>query len=833
MIQPAPSDLPINDVLPALREALAGNNQLILEAPPGAGKSTGVPPALLGASWLGERKIVMLEPRRLAARAVATRIAALAGEPAGGVAGYRMRMERRTSARTRIEVVTEGMLTRALQHDAALEGVGCVIFDEYHERSLQADLGLALVLDIQQHLRPELRIVLMSATLDTAGLRNLLPHAAVIRTEGRSWPVDTRYLDRAPAGEPLPRLVAGAVLRTLETDTGDLLVFLPGSAEIRRVHGALEQALAGRPVSVLPLYGDLGQAGQERALRPDPDGRRRVVLATNIAETSLTIEGVSVVVDSGYERRPRFDPRSGMSRLETLRISQGSADQRRGRAGRLGPGSCLRLWTGAEQRRLAPQAPAEILEADLAPLALELAGWGTEAAALRWLDPPPAAGLAQARELLTRLGALDGHGRITAHGRQMAGLGTHPRLAHMLLIGRQQGLAGTAAAIAALLGERAPLREAPGQRDADLRSRLLLLSPGRGPDLDRQALRAIQRNREFYLRQLRTDDAAMDPDAAGRLLALAYPDRLGRRRGAGTGRYQLSGGRGAAFAEPQALAASEFLVVADLDDAGREARIFLAAPVTRAEIESLFGERIRAVAMVAWDSREQAVLARRQRWLDELLLADEPLPSPDRAQVRLALIAGIRELGLAALPWQRDSTLLRARIALAGRLEPDQGWPDVSDAGLLASLEGWLAPWLDGMSRATHLARLDLAAALRGLLDWDRQRRLDGLLPTHVTVPSGSRIPIDYVDEEPSLSVRLQEVFGLKETPRIGNGQLSLVIKLLSPARRPVQVTRDLASFWAGTYHEVRRELKGRYPKHYWPEDPHQAEPTRRVKPRP
>jgi len=832
MTSPQPPDLPINAVLPALRDALASHNQLILVAPPGAGKSTGVPPALLGAGWLGQQKIMMLEPRRLATRAVASRIAQLAGEPVGGLAGYRMRMERRTSERTRIEVVTEGMLTRSLQGDPALEGVGCVIFDEYHERNLQADLGLALVLDIQQHLRPELRIVLMSATLDTAGLGALLPAAAVVRAEGRSWPVETRYLERSPAGEPLPRLVTGAVLRALASEAGDLLVFLPGTGEIRRVHGALEQALAGQRVRVLPLYGDLSQDEQDRALRPDPGGCRRVVLATNIAETSLTIEGISVVVDSGFERRPRFDPRSGMSRLDTLRISQGSAEQRRGRAGRLGPGSCLRLWTEAEQRRLAPQAPAEIREADLAPLALELACWGSDAAALRWLDPPPAAGLGQARELLQRLGALDAGDRITSHGREMARLGTHPRLAHMLLLGRQAGLAGTAAAIAALLGERALLREAPGRRDADLRSRLMLLQSGAGADLDRNALRAVRRSREFYLRQLRADDGGIDADAAGRLLALAYPDRIARWRGAGGGRYQLSGGRGAFFGEAQALSASEFLVVADLDDADREARIFLAAPLTGGEIAALAGGRIRAVESVAWDARKRAVLSRRQRWLDALLLADEPLPSPDRGQVRAALLAGIRELGLAALPWQRESQVLRARIALAGQLEPEQGWPAVSDADLLAGLEDWLAPWLDGMSRASHLARLDLAAALRGLLQWEQQRQLDGLLPTHVTVPSGSRIAIDYLDEEPSLAVRLQEVFGLTDTPRIGNGRLPLLMKLLSPARRPVQLTRDLASFWAGTYHEVRRELKGRYPRHYWPEDPRQAEATRGVRPR-
>jgi ATP-dependent helicase HrpB len=835
MAEPASPSLPIAAALPELLAALAAHPNAVLHAPPGAGKSTGVPPALLNAAWLGDRRIVMLEPRRLAARAVADRIAWLLGERVGETVGYRMRMDTLVGPGTRIEVVTEGILTRRMQNDPALEDTGCVIFDEYHERSLQADLGLALVLDTQRHLRPDLRVLVMSATLDTAAVAHLLGTDAVVSSAGLSHPVETRYLPRA-SDAFIDRQVTAAVLRALADDTGDTLVFLPGAGEIRRVERALAEQALPAGTGIFPLFGDLSHDEQDRAIRPSAAGERKIVLATNIAETSLTIEGVRVVIDSGLERRSRFDPASGMSRLETSRISRASADQRRGRAGRLGPGVCYRLWTEAQQRALAAQAPAEILEADLAPLALELAAWGADTPSLSWLDLPPAATLAQARDLLRELGALDAAGRVTPHGREMAAVGAHPRLTHMLLRGREAGVAGTACALAALLTERDVLRGR--ERDADLRTRLDLLAEGRRDSgADPLAVQRARRAAQSFRRQLRAGDSqsAVDPGEAGWLLACAYPDRIGRWRAPKSGRYQLSSGRGASFGEPQALASSEFIVVADLDAGAREARIFMAAPLRLAGIEEHFGAAITDTARVYWDSREQAVLARRQRRLGELVLADTPLPKPDKAAVAAAMLTGIRELGIGALPWSPDLRSWQARVLLLRSADADarEPWPDVSDDALTASIEGWLLPWLDGISRRDHLAKLDLHEALRALLPWEQQRRLDELAPTHLVVPSGSRIPIDYLDGPgPSLAVRLQEVFGLHDTPRIAGGRVAVMMKLLSPARRPVQVTQDLKSFWEKGYHAVKKELKGRYPRHYWPDDPYQAQPTRRVRPR-
>ncbi|MCL4779427.1 MAG: ATP-dependent helicase HrpB [Gammaproteobacteria bacterium] len=837
MNAPMETTLPVTAALPELAAALSHTGLAVLQAPPGAGKSTGVPLALLDAPWLAGQRMLVLEPRRLAARAVANRMASLLGENVGETVGYRMRLDTKVGPRTRIEVVTEGILTRQLQRDPALDGVALVIFDEFHERSLQADLGLALTLDVRRQLRPELRLLVMSATLDSAAVSRLLDDAPLIAAPGLSFPVETRYAER-DSSDHLDRQVTAAIHRALREETGDLLVFLPGAGEIRRV----ESLLGGNIEAQLhPLYGDLPREAQERAIQPAADGQRKVVLATNIAETSLTIEGVRVVIDSGLERRNLFDPRSGMNRLETVPISLASAEQRRGRAGRLAPGVCYRLWTEARQRSLAAHTPPEIASADLAPLALELACWGThDPATLAWLTPPPAGPLAQARELLQTLGALDERGRISAHGRDMHRLGTHPRLAHLLLRAQQAGVASTGCALAALLGERDVLRSRPKERDADLRTRLELLArqadAAGHPDADRQALRQVQRSAESFARQLglRGTPADIDMHAAGWLLASAYPDRIARARTPGSGRYQLSNGRGAFFAEPQSLANSEFLAIADLDAGQREARIFTAAPLGLDEIEAHFGEAIQDSVRVYWEEREQAVLARRQRRLGELLLDDAAVRNPDPAQTAVAMLAGIRSMGLDALPWTADLRQWQARVLLARAAQPEAmpPWPDVSDATLAATLESWLLPWLEGVSRRTHLARLELRAALHGLLDWQQQQRLEEFAPTHLAVPSGSRIAIDYLDGPvPSLSVRLQEVFGLRETPRIAGGRVGVLLKLLSPARRPVQVTRDLESFWKTAYHDVRRELKGRYPKHYWPEDPHQAEPTRRARP--
>ena len=837
MNTPIQPPLPITAALPELAAALSRTGLAVLQAPPGAGKSTGVPLALLDAPWLAGQRMLVLEPRRLAARAVANRMASLLGESVGETVGYRMRLDTKVGPRTRIEVVTEGILTRQRQRDPALEGVGLVIFDEFHERSLQADLGLALTLDVRRQLRPQLRLLVMSATLDGAAVSRLLDDAPLISAPGLSFPVETRYAER-DSTDYLDRQVAAAIHRALREDAGDLLVFLPGAGEIRRV----ESLLGGKIDAQLhPLYGDLPREAQERAIQPAPAGKRKVVLATNIAETSLTIEGIRVVIDAGLERRNVFDPRSGMNRLETVPISQASADQRRGRAGRLAPGVCYRLWTEARQRSLAAHTPPEIVSADLAPLALELACWGTrDPAELGWLTPPPVGPLAQARELLQTLGALDGDARVTAHGREMHRLGTHPRLAHLLLCAQQAGVASTGCALAALLGERDILRTRPNERDADLRTRLELLarqSDAAGhPNADRHALHQVQRSAESFARQLglRGKPVGIDMHEAGWLLASAYPDRIARARAPGSGRYQLSNGRGACFAEAQSLANSEFLVIADLDAGQREARIFAAAPLTIEDIEQHFGDAIQDTVRVYWDEREQAVLPRRQRRLGELILSDAAARDPDPAQLALAMLEGIRGMGLEVLPWTAELRQWQARVLLSRTAQPDAtpAWPDVGDAALLATLDTWLLPWLEGIARRTHLARLDLRTALHGLLNWQQQQHLDAFAPTHLEVPSGSRVAIDYLDGPvPSLSVRLQEVFGLRETPRIAEGRIGVLLKLLSPARRPVQLTRDLESFWKTAYHDVRKELKGRYPRHYWPEDPHQAEPTRRVRP--
>ena len=831
--------LPVGEAMPALASALQSGRSAVLEAPTGAGKTTLVPLALLAAPWLDGRRLIMLEPRRLAARTAARRMADMLGERVGETVGYRTRLDSRIGRATRIEVVTEGILLRLLQDDPSLDGVGALIFDEFHERSLDADLGLALALDLRRYLREDLRIVVMSATLDGAPVARLLGDAAIVTSSGRSFPVALRYLDRAPS-DRLEEAVAAAIGRGLREEEGSMLVFLPGGAEIRRVERLIAERDLGPEIMVAPLYGDLPQAAQDEAIRAAPAGRRKIVLATPIAETSLTIEGIRIVVDSGLRRAPRFDPRSGMTRLETTRISQASAEQRRGRAGRLAPGVCYRLWREAEQAQLRPHTVPEILEADLAPVALELAGWGNgDPAALAWLDPPPPAAYAQAQNLLRELGALDGDFRMTAHGRAMAKLGLHPRLAHMLLIAQKRGRGGLAADIAALLGERDILNAAPGQRDADLRLRLDLVAARSaaghlppGLSFDRGGAERIRQSARLLRHRLHLAEEDSDRRDAGRLLALAYPDRIAQRRAGASGQFRLANGSGAELPAADALASEEFLAVADLDGDRRNARIFLAAPLTRAEIEEDFADLVETVETIGWDDREEAVLSRRQERLGALVLREERLPDPPGELVVAAMIDGIRRLGLAALPWTREAESLRQRVRFLRRLEGEGScWPDLSDDGLLAGLDSWLGPFLPGVTRRSQLARLDLAAALLSLLDWDRRRALDRLAPTHVTVPSGSRLPIDYgAGEVPVLAVRLQEMFGASETPAVAEGRVPLLLHLLSPAGRPLQVTRDLGGFWTGSYPAVRSEMRGRYPKHSWPEDPLAAAPTARVK---
>jgi ATP-dependent helicase HrpB len=831
------TDLPIEEALPALRQALQARSEAVLLAPPGAGKTTRVPLALLDAPWLAGRKIVMQEPRRIAARAAARRMAATLGEAVGETVGYRVRLDSKVGPRTRIEIVTDGLFLRRLQADPTLDGVGCVIFDELHERGLETDLSLALVREAQLVLRPDLRVLAMSATLDGAAVSKLLGDAPIIESAGHMFPVDTRYLEREPEGRS-EDAVASAVRRALAEEDGSALVFLPGVGEIRRVEERLRTGLPAN-TDLVPLYGDLSAAEQDRAIRPAPAGKRKVVLATAIAETSLTIEGVRVVIDAGWMRVPRFSPRTGMERLETIRVTQASADQRRGRAGRLEPGVCYRLWTAATQRGLRPHGTPEILDADLAPLALELAAWGVhDAAALPWLTPPPAAALATARALLADLGALDAAGAITAHGRAMTSLGVHPRLAHMLLRGKEEGHGALACLVASLVSERDLLRFAPGQRDADLRHRVDVVlneqRPVAGASVDRGTLAAVRQGARELRRRLGLRDMdAGDSRATGRLVAMAWPDRVARQRSGGGGRYVLSGGRGAALSDSDPLVAEDWLAIAELDEGGQDARVFLAAPLTLADIEDLFADRLAERDVLRWDGREQAVVARRQRRIGELVLEDRPLAKPDPEAVRAAMRDGIRAMGLECLPWTDGVRAWRQRVLFLRR-HLGEAWPDMSDPALLATLDDWLGPYLDGVSRRTHLDRIDLVAALHGLLDWPQRQQLDALAPTHVAVPSGSRVPIDYTTpDEPVLAVRLQEMFGLAETPRVAGGKVPLLIHLLSPARRPVQVTRDLASFWATGYRAVKAELKGRYPRHYWPDDPLIAEPTARVRPRP
>jgi ATP-dependent helicase HrpB len=826
------TDLPIDEILPALVDALSGSPNLVVQAPPGAGKTTRIPLALLDQSWLAGRKIVMLEPRRLAAKAAARRMAETLGEQVGETVGYRVRLDAKIGPRTRIEVVTDGVFTRMLQGDPTLDGIGAVLFDEFHERSLDADLALALCLEAQAALRDDLRLIVMSATLDGQAVARLLGDAPIVTSQGRAYPVEIRYLDKPPA--KIEDATAAAINRMLASESGSQLVFLPGMREIRRVEGILGD-LPG-DVDLAVLHGDLARDEQDRAIAPSPTGRRKVVLSSAIAETSLTIEGIRVVIDSGLSRVARFDPRRGMTELATVKVSRASADQRAGRAGRLEPGICVRLWTESEHRQLKPQTAPEIEAADLAPLALELAVWGvTDASALPWLTPPPTASLAQARELLRRLAALDDADRITAHGKAMATLGLHPRLAHMMIRAKAMGEGALACVVAALLSERDVLRGGATARDSDIKARVDLLAQERGElphglSIDRQALSAVRASVKQLARTLKVPDRIESTAATGALVALAYPDRVAQRRPGGTGQYRLSDGGGAAFRTVEPLAGCDYLAIAELDGAGSEARIGSAAALSLGEIEELFADQIETRAEIAWDAREEAVLARRERRFGALVLAQERLGEVEPSRLTEAMLDGVRALGLAALPWSKESESFRGRIGLLRRvLGPE--WPDLSDEALLGALPDWLGPYLGGITRRGQLSRLNMLDILRARLDWNQLQALDELAPTHLPVPSGSRIPLDYLTgEEPVLAVRLQEMFGLTETPRIAGGRLALLIHLLSPANRPIQVTRDLVSFWTNTYAEVKRDLKGRYPKHYWPDDPLIAEPTARAK---
>lgn len=811
--------LPIDPLLPDLLAALARHGRAVLQAPPGAGKTTRVPLALLQSGQVTGR-IVMLEPRRLAARSAAERMAETLGEKPGATVGYRIRGESVVSKATRIEVVTEGILTRMLQSDPELAGVGAVIFDEFHERSLNADLGLALTWEVRQALRPDLALVVMSATLDAAPVAALLADAPVLTAEGRAFAVQTRWLDRPL--QKARRFTEAATELTLQAHAeteGDMLVFLPGEGEIRQVAAALAPSLPAE-TTLHPLYGALPFASQRAALRPAASGRK-IVLATAIAETALTIEGVRVVVDCGRARRARFDPGSGMSQLITEPVSRAEAEQRRGRAGRVAPGICYRMWTRAAEGALPAFPPPEIAAADLAGLALELALWGGSAEGLAFLTPPPAPALAEARALLGALGALDATGRITGHGRAMAALPLHPRLAHMALV------AGPAAApLAALMAERDPLRGAP----ADLSLRLAALKAARSDPAfaaNPATLERIRKEARRLARMIPTGNAGL---SAAEMAALAYPDRIGLRRKGCAPRYVLSGGKGAALDPADPLAQARLIVATDLDGDSREARIRMALPIPESALRALFSERIGWHDLCIWSRREGRVLARQQERLGALVLDDRIWKDAPPEALAAAALEGVRALGLqnCGLRAQAQRFIARVELARAG----GEDLPEMTEAALLASAEDWLLPHLAGCRSAADLRALDLTDALRQRLTWEEMQRLDRLTPAHFTTPLGRKIPIDYGGEAPQIALRLQEMFGVTRHPCVGPDRQPLRITLLSPAGRPVQVTTDLPGFWATSYADVRKDMRGRYPRHPWPEDPTEASPTLRTKPR-
>ncbi|MEY3080562.1 MAG: ATP-dependent helicase HrpB [Pseudomonadota bacterium] len=806
-------DFPVDQIIPQLSQALEKGPAALLVAEPGAGKTTRVPLQLIDAPWLKGQKIVMLEPRRLAARNAAHRMAETLGEEVGQTVGYTVRLERRVSAKTRIEVVTEGILTRRLQQDPELSGTGLVIFDEFHERSLDADFGLALTLDIQRGLRDDLKILVMSATLDAARVAAHLGDAPVIDAPGRVFPVETRHLDKAQR-QTISADAVRAVHRALDETDKSILVFLPGEAEIRRTEDALNASGLPRNIFVRPLYGAMSFAEQDAAIRPSPAGERKIVLATTIAETSLTIDGIGAVIDCGFKRVPRFDPASGMTALETVRVSLASADQRRGRAGRLGPGVGYRLWPEAESRALKAHDDPEIFVADLAPLVLELAAWGvTDPKSLPWLDPPPAAPFAQAQDLLKRLEALDAENNITAMGKQMVKLPLHPRLAHMVV----RGHSALAADLAAMLSERDGL---PRDVGVDITARLSAIRGG-ARDRIRQTAKQIRQ-----IAGISQEDSDLSP---GLLVAFAFPDRIAQRRG-GDRRYRLSGGGGAVLPEHDALVTQDFLAVATTDGAAGDQKIFLAAPLSLKEIEEHFRDQIESRDGVFWESRTKVVSASKSRRLGALVLEEKPSTNADPALIAEAMTQGVREMGLTSLPWTEGARILRARVMFLRRLFPEEGWPDLSDEALLASLEDWLAPYLAGISRKAHLDRLDTHQIIQSLIPHELARQMERLAPVRIEVPSGADVRIDYETEgDPVLRVRLQEMFGLAKTPAIAEGRSPLRIELLSPAGRPLAVTQSLETFWTNGYPGVRSDMRGRYPKHAWPEDPLNAAP---VKPR-
>ncbi len=818
--------LPIDAVLPELKARLAAHPSAVLVAPPGAGKTTRVPLALLDAPWLQGRKILVLEPRRIAARAAADHMARLLGERLGETVGSRARLATTVGPRTRIEVVTEGIFTRLILDDPSLEGVGAVLFDEFHERSLDADFGLALALDAQAGLRPDLRILVMSATLDATAVARMLGDAPAITSEGRSYPVETRYAGRTPGR--VEDHVADTILKAVRTEAGSLLAFLPGQGEIRRTQTRLQEALSDSGIDVIELHGGLEAQAQSRAILPSLPGRRKIVLATSIAETSITIEGVRVVVDCGLQRVPRFEPDVGITRLETVRVSRASADQRRGRAGRTEPGVCYRLWSEPETAGLLPFAVPEIRSADLAGLLLDCAAWGeADPLNLKWLDAPPSGALEAARDQLQALDALDGDGRITGTGKRIRELPMPPRLARMMLIAAEVRAASDASLVAAVIMERNL-----GGRDVDIEARLSAFERDRS-ERSRAMRRLAAQWTQDAQKAVQGASARGRPISTAALLALAFPERIAKARGS-NGQFLLANGRAGRLDASDPLSQAPYLVVAELAGSAADSRILLAAAASEADILAIAGDRINESDELTFDAASASLRARRVRRLGAIVLASEPKPVPDDEASAIALARGIAGLGLHRLPWSKEQLQLRHRVAFVRDAEgPQSSWPDLSDNALAASADAWLAPFLRGRTRLADVSADDLGTTLDTLLPWDLKRRLDEIAPTHFEAPTGNRHAIEYdADGGPTLAIRVQELFGLKEHPAVAGGRLPLTLHLLSPAARPMQITRDLPGFWRGSWADVRAQMRGRYPKHPWPDDPANAEPTARAKPR-
>ena len=843
-----PPVLPILEQIPGIKSALFASQRLVVQAPPGAGKTTSVPLALLDEPWLNRKKIILLEPRRLAARSCAAYMADLLSEKVGQTVGYQIRLDRKIGPDTRIEVVTEGIFTRKIQNDPSLEDVGLVIFDEFHERNIHSDLGLALCLESSEVLRDDLRILVMSATMNTADVSAIMDQAPVITSKGQSFSVETTYvpeLKKKGGRLPVETACAAVINRACKEAAGDILVFLPGVREILQTQSLLKRDRLSN-CHIIPLYGNLSQKDQAAAFSPSRPDQRKIVLATSIAETSVTIDGIRVVIDSGLMRVPRFSPQTGMSRLMTIPVSKASADQRRGRAGRTAPGRCYRLWSEYDHQSLKPFTRPEILSVDLAGLVLELAAWGvSDPGLLKWLDPPEATSFDNAVTLLKTLEALDQNGRITRQGKKMASVGLHPRLAHMIIRGEKLGQGTLACRIAAFLNERDFIRFSPNPNDPDIRLRLDLIeqvltgkkmrfTDGR---VDRGIIHRVIQSEKKLIQDFGITSARLDSEMAGRLIAFAYPDRIARKRSSRENMFLMASGKGAFFTQTNSVSINEYMVGIHLDGNPRNAKIFLAAPYSKEDLEQDFHNAFTRIETIKWDKNTNTIRATEDTCFGAVRIEQHPIADVDTQKTCAVLCREIKKRGLALLPWTQKLIRLKERAVFLKNTGRFPALPDVSDSVLERRIETWLAPFITHVLSLKQLGKIDLESAFLSLLTWEHQQVIEKNAPTHIVVPSGSKLPLKYRVETglldaPILEVRLQEMFGRAETPTIAGGSIPITLHLLSPAGRPVQITKDLTSFWKNTYQSVKKDLLGRYPKHYWPDNPLAARPTNRAKPR-